>query len=219
MRIKTVVLACMKGGSGKTTISTNLGVTLERMGRGPVAFMDLDPSEALSKWWNRREATMPAFAKPDSYTLLAEKIQQLDRDGFNWCVIDTPPRRGEVNAAAIAVADFVVIPIMPGPFDVDDAGTTVRMCQEADKPFVFVLNRTTPRALLTANVTIALSAWGQIAPTNIGHRQGYPTAAIDGRTIAELRGRSDGAEEQAKLAGFLMDKLGVGDPKKEKAHV
>ncbi len=61
--MRTIVLASQKGGSGKTTLAAHLAVALERAGQGPAVLIDTDPQGSLAAWWNKREATSPAFAR------------------------------------------------------------------------------------------------------------------------------------------------------------
>ena len=47
--MKTVALLSQKGGTGKTTIATNLCVAAEREGH-TTAFIDLDPQASATRW-------------------------------------------------------------------------------------------------------------------------------------------------------------------------
>jgi chromosome partitioning protein len=204
--IRVIVLACMKGGSGRTTVAGHLGVTLERLGEGPVVFFDFDPQESLANWRNRREAAVPAFAIPDSVRAEAvrAKLLALAHAGYRWCVIDTPSAKGQTTAAAIEVADLVVIPVKAGPHDLVAAQTTVEMCHAAGKEFRFLLNEVKTGAS-ASDALLALSSLGRCAPTMVGQRVAYMSSMTDGRTIAEVIPLGKGEEEQIRLAKFVTD--------------
>lgn len=222
MPMRTIVLACMKGGSGKTTMAGHLAVTLERAGEGPVAVIDLDPQESMAKWWNRREAAVPAFAKPANIRAggLAVKLEQLAQDGYRWCIVDTPPAKGDVNAIAIQAADLVVVPVKPSPHDLDAAQATVDMCKAAGKRFFFLLNEIKIGTRLPSDAVMALSVLGPVAPVMVGNRIAYQTSMINGRTIAEAFPGKQGEEEQVKFGRFIVEQFPeTRKPKKEKAHV
>ena len=51
-----LVIASKKGGTGKTTLTGNMGVEADRSGAGPVAVIDTDEQGNLADWWNARAA-------------------------------------------------------------------------------------------------------------------------------------------------------------------
>lgn len=215
--MRTLVFSCLKGGSGKTTSSAHIAVTLERAGVGPVVTIDLDPQGSLAEWWNAREADTPAFAKLDSVSDLSDKHAQLKSAGFAWCVIDTPPAIGSVNESAIALADLVVIPVKPSPHDLRAAVRTVELCEGAGKKFFFLLNEVNGKAVALGAIT-ALAALGPVVPQVITKLNGYSTSMIDGRTIAEIDPKGGGAESMAKVADFLVGQFEKAT-RREKAYV
>ena len=57
--MKVVSIHSLKGGTGKTMITTNLAVEAERAGH-TVAIIDLDPPATATKWGDHRESESPA---------------------------------------------------------------------------------------------------------------------------------------------------------------
>lgn len=47
--MKTVAILSRKGGTGKTTIATNLSIAAEKAGH-TIALIDLDPQTSAAKW-------------------------------------------------------------------------------------------------------------------------------------------------------------------------
>ena len=110
--MKVIVLASLKGGSGKTTLSGHLAVEAERAGAGPVALIDMDPQGSLSDWWNARKGETPRFAKVESQNLGAV-LQRLRGSGIHLAVIDTPAALTQMISEGIAQADLVLVPTRP----------------------------------------------------------------------------------------------------------
>ena len=108
-RLRVIVLACQKGGAGKTTLAAHIAVAAEAAGAGPAVLIDTDPQGSLSAWWNERKANSPALA-PASVAELTKKLSDLAQAGYAWAVVDTPPAITEAISAVVQAADLVLIP-------------------------------------------------------------------------------------------------------------
>jgi chromosome partitioning protein len=142
--MRTIILASRKGGAGKTTLTCHLAVEAERRGHGPVGIIDTDDMAGLAKWWDAREAEAPVLARADPN--LDAALGALRGRGCNLVLVDTPPAVSGTVAAAIAIADLVVIPVQATPDDLRAVGVTVQAAEAAGKPLLFVINRVKPRA-------------------------------------------------------------------------
>src|SRR3546814_310190 len=111
-RLKVLVVASQKGGSGKTTLAGHLAVQAELSGEGPVGLIDVDPQGSLADWWNERAAPNPFFIQT-TVPRLADDIRELAAHGLELLVIDTPPALTATIADVIRVADLVLIPTRP----------------------------------------------------------------------------------------------------------
>ena len=56
--MKTLAILSRKGGTGKTTLATNLAVAAVMAGHTTV-LLDLDPQSSAAKWGDRREQESP----------------------------------------------------------------------------------------------------------------------------------------------------------------
>lgn len=109
--MSTILVANPKGGSGKSTLSTNLaGFFAHR--KQSVILSDLDRQKSALQWLQRRAEYLPAIQSSNGRKSL-DHGKQVD-----WTVIDSPAGlHGEKLAAAIKMADWVVVPIQPSVFD------------------------------------------------------------------------------------------------------
>lgn len=211
--MKTIVLASQKGGAGKTTLAAHLAVAAEKAGDGPCVLIDTDPQESLAAWWNCREAETPAFA-PSTLKELVEKLEALDKAGFAFAFIDTPPAITESIRSVVALADFVLIPTRPSPHDLRAVGRTVELAAGEQRPFAFVVTQAKPNSRLTVQAMASLSEHGVVASSVVHDRVDYAASMIDGRTVLEIDPRGKSAAEAVELWGFV--KARINESKKKR---
>jgi chromosome partitioning protein len=204
--MKVIVLASQKGGVAKTTLTANLAVAAELVGKGKVVLIDCDPQGSLAAWWNAREAESPDLA-PATLAELPAKLEALNQAGYAYALVDTPPAITEAIKAVVKLADFVLIPVKPSPHDLRSVGSTVEIVQGQGKPFAFVLTQAKSNALLTVQAMAALSEHGRVAPTIMHDRVDYASSMTDGRTVLETDPRGRSAAEVAELLKFVMERL------------
>jgi len=111
--MQTILVANPKGGSGKTTVATNVAGWLAGK-RQRVALADHDPQRSATEWLARRPALFPPVLSlpPDA----ARKTLQ-DADP-QWLVVDTPAGlHGEDLRNALQHADVMLVPLTPSVFD------------------------------------------------------------------------------------------------------
>lgn len=204
--MKVIVLASLKGGSGKTTLSGHLAVEAERAGAGPVALIDMDPQGSLSDWWNARKGESPRFAKVGSQGL-DEVLQRLRGSGVNLAIIDTPAAITQTISEGVAQADLVLVPTRPSPHDLRAVGATVDIADHHRKPLVFVINAATARARITGESAVALSQHGTVAPVMLHQRVEFAASMVDGHAVGEITPASMSAREVRDLWAYVQDRL------------
>ena len=109
----TIIIANPKGGSGKTTLATNVAGWLAGK-RQRVVLADFDPQRSSAHWLTRRPALMPAIT---GWTADQDKKAMQEADP-QWLVVDLPAGiHGETLRDAVRRADILLVPISPSYFD------------------------------------------------------------------------------------------------------
>ncbi len=201
----TIVMACQKGGSGKTTLCSHLAVEAGLAGKS-VVIIDTDPQGGLADWWNAREAETPVYVAVDKSGLKSTLVQ-LRKHAVDLVFIDTPGQANQDTADAIRLADLVVIPVQPSPNDLRAVSKTVDAVNHHGKPLLFVINRVTHRVRLTGETAIELSQHGTVAPVKLHNRTDFAASMIDGRTSRELDAQSKSAAEITELLAYITKRL------------
>ena len=204
--MQIMAFASQKGGAGKTTLAGHVAVQAERSGFGPVALLDADPQGSLADWWNERAADTPAFART-TVERMQEDIDGLRGLGFELLIVDTPPAITSTIAKVMWLSDLIVVPTRPSPHDLRSVGRTVDLAESMGKPLIFVVNGASSRARITADVAIALSQHGTLAPSIVHQRSDFASSMIDGRTVMEIGRTSPSAGEIVALWDYLDTRL------------
>ena len=190
-----VVCGGIKGGSGKTTIATNLAVMRARAG-ADVLLVDADDQETAFDFTMLRNERRGGDA---SYTCikltgaalrtetlrLAEKYQDI--------VIDTGGRDTTSQRAALSIADLLLVPFVPRSFDVWTLEKVARVVDEVRAINTKLLantflNRADPRghdneeAAAVIRDTEALT----FLDTPLGTRKAFANAGSIGLGVCEL---------------------------------
>jgi chromosome partitioning protein len=110
----TVVVANLKGGTGKTTTAGYLAHALYERDHHVLA-VDADPQESLLRWQADADWPISAIALADPK--LDKKLPGIVGDRYNAVVIDTPPLGDEIVKAAVRIATHVVVPMAPTSSD------------------------------------------------------------------------------------------------------
>ena len=111
--MQTILVANPKGGSGKTTLATNVAGWLAGR-RQKVGLTDHDPQQSSTQWLLRRPALFPRVigVPPEA----AKKA--LKDEGLQWLVVDSPAGlHGDALRDNIRFADVMLVPVSPSAFD------------------------------------------------------------------------------------------------------
>jgi chromosome partitioning protein len=127
------------------------------------------------------------------------------KGGVSWFLIDTPPQTAPINRAAIKLADLVIIPTKHSKGDIKATLSTVDLCEEEGKKFMYLLNET--NGLAVANSAVKkLAEFGPVIPQTIPKLNGYWQSMSAGLTINEIT-KGTGAILIDQLAKFVVAKF------------
>lgn len=188
----------IKGGSGKSTVATNLAVMRSLSGHD-VLLVDADDQETASDFTIYRNEQMEAQGGA-GYTAIkltdaAVRTEVLRlKDKYDDIIIDTGGRDTTSQRAALAVANILLIPFIPRSFDIWTLERVSNLVEEMAiansglKPYVF-LNRTDPRGQDNQDAIEVLQESSNLeyldAP--LGQRKAFANASSKGLSVIELR--------------------------------
>ncbi len=207
------VIANLKGGSGKSTVTFNLGLWLLNMGQDVVVY-DLDPQGTLSDLAEIRaeEEYEPAITAYQNKRNLIKHLQSHS----GQVLVDVGASNMEAMKKAISVANQVIIPVPPSQPDVWATQRflqivdTVRGKKKGPKLYTFVNRADTHYAVTESDETEELL--GQLPnitliPHRLCQRTIYRHSLSEGLGIFELSRSGKAVEEFSTFAKAIFPKI------------
>ena len=187
-----IAIVNQKGGTGKTTLSTNLAWAFAES--TPVLLLDADPQGSAQDWADSQlQPPLNLKVKAAESNRLIQDVRSSASD-YGWMIIDGPPGISKTSADAVRAADLVLIPAKASPFDVWAASDIVEAVKARQKTAkgkpkaAFVITMTRPRTRLGRQIDAALAEYGLPAlQARTTERVAYPQAAIEGKSVLEGR--------------------------------
>lgn len=207
-----ITVATMKGGSGKSTLASCLAVYWHLRGRHP-SLIDADPQRSIMRLAARERALGGVSVVEDATEEASQTARRLEA-GNGLVIIDTPGFRSRTTLDCLALADFLLIPVKPSPFDVDRMLDTVGILTsrgEGRQPlFRCVLTQTTRDSVVAKHIRSELTAAGlPVLANEMANRVAYPEAALWGATPSLISWKGPAAREIAAIADEIDAALGA----------
>lgn len=193
--MKTVLVACSKGGVGKTTIATHLAAQSALSGQKTV-LLDADPQGSSTRWAERR-------AGSDSAVL---PIDASSRHKTAWKSVPEDADRVVIDAAAGAMADdlatwldhadAVVVPVLPSSIDIDATVPFLNSLSKhprirrGDLRVGLVANRLRPWTNASQQAVELLKQWPYPVVAQLRDSQAYVVLVGLGRSLFDYQSQN-----------------------------
>ena len=209
--MKVIVVLNQKGGAGKTTISVNMSARLTLMD-SKVQLIDADyHQESATTWAALNEGRYFDVVKMEAAQI--KNHVRRNADVVDYFVVDCPPRANEDAGKFIEVADIILIPVQPSPYDVWACNDLIELIQRSKeltrslpgmpkegKPHAaFVLSRATKGTRLIGETADALMDTGfHVLKAMTTQYNVYKRSPMTGNSIYDVdaKEKEPRAEEQ-----------------------
>lgn len=188
--MKIIALLNEKGGTGKSTIATNLASALHLRGRR-VVLVDADPQGTSRDW---RSASPEGIDLPPVVALdRPEMLQSLASIQADLVIIDTPAKAEKMTAAVVRIAQTALVVIQPSGADIWASAAAVKLIQQkidvgGQINAGFLVNRVSGVSKLSKEVLAG--NWNEYGVSMlehaIGNRVVFAQALTDGLSVYNL---------------------------------
>lgn len=193
--MQRIIILNPKGGSGKTTIATNLAAHFAVLGRRP-ALMDLDPQASSTRWLTKRDPRAPAVHGIAAFEKSATVTRSWQLRIPNECdtvIVDTPAAFDSQRLPEITRgADAILVPVMPSDIDIHAAAKCIAdllliaKVRRSEGRLGIIANRVRSNTLISQSLIRFLDSLDIPLVTTLRDTQNYIHATQAGTGICEL---------------------------------
>ena len=140
MSAKTIGIIQVKGGAGRSTVSTNLAGELAKLGKTVLIDCDM-PQGTSASWFAVRQQAETRQSQLFSENLIADtatnhrelvaKVEQYQ--DADYIVLDGPPRIAELTRAILVLADLCLVPVGASAAEIWATNDLLALIEEAKK--------------------------------------------------------------------------------------
>ena len=186
--MRHIMVLNAKGGSGKTTLATNLASYLVSQ-QNNVTLVDYDPQASSLAWLNERSSARPPITGIAGYKSHATRPNR----NTDFVILDVPAAvHGAQLTTLVRKAQTILIPVLPSPIDMRAASRFIKeikgcapVAQKKAK-IALVANRCRSITNISAELEEFLSKQKIPFLTTLRDSQNYVRAADRGLGIFEL---------------------------------
>lgn len=189
-----IVIGGIKGGSGKTTIATNLAVM--RSASKKVLLVDADEQKSAWDWSQQRDGLVGESLKSSFSTVcmsgkaIYSNLLRLKED-YDDIIVDTGGRDTTSQRSALCVADKLILPFKPSSIDI---WTLVPIkgilseCVNENLIVYAVISQADPSGKDNQEAIEILKEHAEIRTltNSIGNRKAFRNAASEGLGVCEM---------------------------------
>lgn len=187
-----------KGGSGKTTVSTNLASWLAKRGETTV-LVDTDPQASASYWLKSRPENLPKIfgVKIEPNSRITRSFQWRAPKSTRWLITDSAPGLAD-NALNDIVQnhDLIIVPVLPSDIDIRASARFIgellltHTMRQKRRPIAVVANRVKQQTNAWERLQKFLLSLNIPYPATLRDTQFYVKAYGEGRGIADYHQQS-----------------------------
>ena len=194
---RKIVVLNPKGGSGKSTIATNLAAYYAWTGRN-VALMDHDPQGSSIRWLRQRPASLPpihAIAAYERKLGVTRAFALRTPPGTERIVVDTPAALTALQLPELTQdAHAIVVPVLPSDIDIHAASRAIAdlllagRVHRSERRLVIVANRARRYTKAFSSLMRFLESLRIPVAAVLRDSQAYVRSAECGMGIHEMKG-------------------------------
>lgn len=210
-----VVVGGIKGGTGKSTIASNLAVVRSAYGSRTL-LVDADDQHSVSDWAaQRNEYYKDSYLDYDLTTValsgkhIHNEIHKMLPD-YDDVIVDAGGRDTTTQRAALLIANLYLVPFKPRSFDIWTMGKIkeiVDKAQQFNNSLIVlpVINQADSQGKDNSQVAEIMNDFSFLAkerPT-LGNRIAFPNAASHGLSVCEVGKDQKAIEELMELYSLI----------------
>lgn len=211
-----LVIGGIKGGSGKTTIATNLAV-MRSIAGFDVLLIDADDQETSSDFTALRNESNDAGAGYTCIKLTGANVRTETlrlKDKYQDIIIDTGGRDTTSQRAALTIANALLVPFVPRSFDVWTLDKVSKVIDEVravnpDLAAYAFINRADSRGTDNQEAEEILKEVAELEFIDcpLVSRKAFGNAASAGASVVELKPQDEKATEEVEaLYRYIFDR-------------
>ena len=207
---KIIGLIQVKGGAGRSTVSTNLAGELSKVGKTVLIDCDMPQGTSASWFAVRQQKGRHGNLQADTaltHKDLIDKIQ--DHQDADYIVLDGAPRIAEMTKAILILSDLCIVPVGASAAEIWATSDILQLISDANQ-----VKKVKARMLWTryrAHTRLAQELSGlaseelglEALTASTGMRVAYMEALGEGLTVTELNDSSAKDEIKAITAEVL----------------
>jgi chromosome partitioning protein len=187
-----------KGGSGKTTVSTNLAAWFAKRGETTV-LVDADPQGSAGYWLSSRAPELPNISgvKIELNSRITRSFQWRAPKSTRWLITDAAPGLSDTALEDIIQNhDLIIVPVLPSDIDIRASARFIgdllltRSMRRHRRPIAVIANRVKQQTTAWERLQKFLLSLNIPYPATLRDTQNYVRAYSEGRGVADYSQQS-----------------------------